>query len=296
LAEAGGEIVAVAGTSELTSLQAATRLRQFCRALPYPAESVRAMLDRCALDAVAICSPAEKHFEHLACALDANLHVFCEKPFIWAGGAPVVAQAEAMLARFASKRLVVHLNTQWIYTLSGFAALHGTEPRVESFRMLLSPPRPGIDILVEAAPHPISMLVALGATGEVRDVEAYWSQSLEELDLSFKAMTEHRSGIDAACSFRTATRQPRRAFYAINQRFVERRVDMEGYEISLRSPECSIAVVDPLRLSAEHFLARIALSDYQTQTKPIIANILMLDQLSTALQTNTSGEDDFRNP
>jgi hypothetical protein len=291
LAEAGADVVAVAGSSKHTSLESVARLRQFFPRPPYAADSVRDMLDRCALDAVAVCSPAANHFEHLALALDANLHVFCEKPFIWGGIEPLATQAEALLAHFASKQLVVHLNSQWVYTLREFASLFIAEQRVRSFRMLLSPPRPGIDIFFEAAPHPISMLVALGATGRTRDVHARWSKSLDQLGLSFNAFTEDQSDIDVSCVFRTSGCQPRRACYAINEHWVEREIEMASYKFSLRSSKRTITIADPLKVSVDHFLNRVYSGDHCGQAKVIIANVLMLDQLSTAIHISTNGKD-----
>ena len=207
LATAGMDIVAVAGTSDRTSLEAAAELNRLLGVSPYPARSPQEMIDRCLLDAVAICSPSDSHFEHLTLALDANLHVFCEKPFIWSAELAAAPQVKTILRRFAAKQLVVHLNTQWVYTLPSFMALCGSERDIQSFDMKLSPQRPGMDILCKSGPHLTSMLIALGATGEARDVSVNWSESFlttrRPIQSANKILVLHR------CVFRLCdTRMP----------------------------------------------------------------------------------------
>jgi hypothetical protein len=296
LAEAGADVVAVAGTSRATAAEAAARLRRRDGATPVAVASAAEMIKRCSLDAVAICSPTHCHAEHLALALDAGLHVFCEKPLIWDRGASALPHATEMLEAFAARERIVHLNTQWIYTLPAFRQLHPLAEHPRAFHMLMSPPVRGLSMLAESLPHPVSMLAALGATGAVSDVGGKWSAEREVLEFRFTAATTDGRSIDANCVFREVTNQPRPASYAIDGRLVDREVDLATYAICLRANGRSVALTDPVRLSVQHFLDRVDNRDYHGQTARLRAQVRMLDELVAALSGASEGGDGRRNP
>lgn len=264
--------------------------------MPYPAASVPEMIERCALDAVAICSPIRCHAEHLALALDAKLHVFCEKPLIWEDGMPMLSKARQLGKRFTANERVLHLNTQWVDTLPAFRDLHPLSARPRSFEMTMSPPVRGAAMLPEALPHPVSLLVALGATGPVSNVQSRWSQTRDALDLRFTAAAADNHQIDVSCGFRQVVTQPRDAAYAIDGCRVDREVDLATYAIRLRADGRSIDVTDPVRLSVQRFLDRVRRNDYHRHTAPLYANVQMLDELAAALSEALKDGDGGRNP
>jgi predicted dehydrogenase len=296
LSEAGAAVVAVAGTSLTTASEAAERLRASSGAAPVAAASPAEMIARCSLDAVAICSPSHGHAEQLTLALEAGLHVFCEKPLIWDDSVPSLPQATQLLEQFAARGRVVHLNTQWIYTLPSFKQLHPLADHPHSFEMTMSPPLRGPAMLPEALPHPISLLVALGATGRVSGVRGQWSPERDKLELRFTAATTDGHDIEATCAFREMKSQPRDASYAIDGRRVVREVDLSTYAIRLRANGRSIALTDPVKLSVRRFLDRVDNNDYHGQTAHLRANVRMLDEIVAALGGMTEGGDGGGNP
>lgn len=80
------EVVALASPSSAKAIAAE-------RKIPHAFTSAQAMIDGCELDAITIASPPFTHRDAVLAALDAGLHVMCEKPF-----ALNVEEAEEMVA------------------------------------------------------------------------------------------------------------------------------------------------------------------------------------------------------
>jgi len=80
------EVVALASPSSAAAIAAE-------RKIAHSFSSARAMIEGCELDAVAIASPPFAHRDDVLAALDAGLHVMCEKPF-----ALNVEEAEELVA------------------------------------------------------------------------------------------------------------------------------------------------------------------------------------------------------
>jgi predicted dehydrogenase len=80
---AGGQVVAVAGSTPAHSQQAARRLGQDCRA-----ETLDGLLESPDIDIVHVCTPNYLHASQALAAVEAGKHVICEKPL-------AVSEAEA---------------------------------------------------------------------------------------------------------------------------------------------------------------------------------------------------------
>jgi len=80
------EVVALASPSSAAAIAAE-------RKIPHAFASARAMIDGCELDAMVVSPPPFQHRDDVLAALDAGLHVICEKPF-----ALNVEEAEEMVA------------------------------------------------------------------------------------------------------------------------------------------------------------------------------------------------------
>src|SRR5512142_3049084 len=82
----------------LTSQRAAAVAHKY--AIPQVFTDYRAMIERAGLDAVVISAPDDLHHPIALAAIDAGLHVLCEKPL-----AMNAAQAREMLDRAEAKRV-----------------------------------------------------------------------------------------------------------------------------------------------------------------------------------------------
>jgi predicted dehydrogenase len=205
------------------------------------------------LDALAILSPSETHERYLAAALDAGLHVLCEKPLVW-GGAGLAARARALEQAFRAAGLGLRECCQWPHTLPAYRALHPDAGPVRSFAMRLSPashePRA---MLGDSLPHPLSLLQALAPgpaeIGEIR-FEALGPGSL-------RLACEWRTvGARVAVEIALVTRErpPREAAYAVNGRWAERRIRPDDYAFSFADGAREVPVPDPLRALLADFV------------------------------------------
>jgi hypothetical protein len=209
--------------------------------------------------------------------------VLCEKPLLWRGAR--LAQRAARLAEgFASAGLLLRESCQWPYTLPAFRALHPAVGPLEQFAMRLSPAsRDPREMLGDVLSHPLSLLQALcgEATASVEEVSTT-AQSGEVL-LRFR----YRAGAAAlACdlTLRSSDQLPRQAGYAVNGRWVERRIRPEDYAMRFEAGEREAPVADPLRALLRDFLAALPAAGVAAVPAPAIAQrMALLEQILSAL-------------
>jgi predicted dehydrogenase len=205
------------------------------------------------LDALAILSPSETHERYLEAALDARLHVLCEKPLIW-GGAGLAARARAIEARFRAAGLGLRECCQWPYTLPAYRALHPDAGPPRSFAMRLSPaslePRA---MLGDSLPHPLSLLQALApGPAEAADVR-FEALAPGALRLAF-AWQAAGARVAVEIALATKERPPREASYAVNGRWAERRIRPADYALFFADGAREVPVPDPLRALLADFV------------------------------------------
>ena len=282
LVRAGCDVCAVAAASLESGRLAAQSLAPLLGKMPQAFGSALDMLDGAGLDAVAICSPAAFHAEHLEAALDARLHVFCEKPLLLLEGRRHAEAARNLSRRFEAAGLVLHLNTQWPYTLREFHQLHGGfrpgGPR--RLTMEMAPPVGGEDLFWESVPHPVSLLIVLGGAPEPRDVRAEWSPAEDALDLDFALPGPAGGRISARLRFRVCPTQPRPAAYSIDGAAVRREVRLDPWSLRLVADRQSVPLRDPLESSVNEFVRRVLTRDLApTFRRLLLDNVVLLDAL-----------------
>ena len=305
-ASAGGEVVALVGTSpatvELARADLARRYGLQCAGYL----DVGAMLGEQALDVLAICSPPAAHRAALLAALEAGVHVLCEKPLWWeadsARRAGLAAEVEALARGFAERGRLLALNAQWPATLPTFRRLHPQAEKegVRTFRMLLSPrgDAPGQlaervrreRLVIDAAPHAISLLQALVGHGRVEaasasvpagaDASAGAGGGLAALDLSF-LWRSARLATQVELALRQCPEQPRPAGYAINGAWADREVELPSYAMSLVSregPPRRVPLPDPLDAHVADFVAGVA-AGRRTDIEGLVESLAALRDL-----------------
>ena len=96
------------------------------------------------------------------------------------------------------------------------------------------------------------------------------------LDFGFRSRTASGSPVEVEYHFVQQVSQPRHAAYEVNHRRVERRVDVDGYRISLRFRSEDRLIRDPLQSSVDDFLAKASgPSPGREQSDRILSNIRM---------------------
>jgi predicted dehydrogenase len=289
----GARVVALVGTTPATIDEARRALAERHGIEARGHASLAAALAAEAVDAVAICSPPEAHRQDLLLAADAGLHVFLEKPAVWApgleadpaGAARLAAELGAVADRLAAAGRTLHLNAQWPYTLDAyyalFPALRGRTPA--SFAMSLGPTRdPGPGMLVDSGSHPLSLLLALCGPGEARDIRVTaLDRAAGRLALAFD--WAHAGGACAATlELVTCPRPPRPASYALDGRRAERRIAEPGYTFTFADGAREVPVPDPLSASVADFV-RAARAGRPPDRARLVLGLTQLHALAAAV-------------
>jgi predicted dehydrogenase len=260
LHEAGATVAAVCASTPDSGDSAARELSAAFGQSVASFPTIEALIASRSVAAVAICTPAETHERQLALAVDAGLHTFCEKPLIWTTDPDLAERAAAIVRAFDERRVVLHHSAQWPFLLDDIEALAGA-PAVRdlrSFEMMMAPPVPGLSMFWEAAPHPVSLLVALGGSHPVTDTSASFTADRQGLEIGFRAERHHAHPMQVRMVFRAKAEQPRPASMTFDGVRIDREVlSMSPYEIALRSNDRLRPIDDPLRLSVRHFVARL---------------------------------------
>jgi predicted dehydrogenase len=206
------------------------------------------------LDAIAILSPAESHARYLEAALEAGLHVLCEKPLVW-GGARSAERAAAIEQRYREAGLGLRECCQWSYTLSAYRDLHPDVGPVRSFGMRLSPSkREPREMLGDSLSHPISLLQALvPGPAEVADVR-FPRLAPGSLRLTFDWLAPS-GAVSTTIELISREAPPREAGYGVNGRWAERRIRPDDYAFSFVDGDREVSVPDPLQELLRDFVA-----------------------------------------
>jgi hypothetical protein len=256
----GAQVTGIVGSSEQTVRDACTHFLEqgiACRGYTRLEEAIAS--EKPGL--VVIATPYSLHKEHLTIASDYARHCLCEKPLWWDNSGRYVSETSALVKRFSEQHLWLSPVTQWPYTLPTFYRLypHLRQAAVEKFSMSLTPTSQGPEMVLDAAPHVISMLHQLVGCGEVHTPLCLYRKSdLSDMELSFTF--RHRQGLTAVvCRFCNCDVRPRPAAYSINGSLAERIIALPGYEMQLKSASLAIPLEDPLSLLVSDVLSRLSL-------------------------------------
>jgi len=217
------------------------------------------------VDAVAICSPPETHFPYIAAALDAGVPVFCEKPLVWPSDHSAAA-LRAMVTELDARApgdLLIHENTQWPYTLDEYRGMTGEFAPVEvrKFACVFAPSgAEPAEMVMETASHANSLLLATGCRG-MDEVEVDYRPRAggrpAQMDVRFESRAAGGAPVAVHYRFEQCERQPRTAAYAVNGRWVWRRIGSPGYQISFEHNGRLARIGDPMEHSVEEFARNI---------------------------------------
>jgi len=298
LVAAGARVTGVVGTSAESAAAAGRELQAALGIEVRACTDVRDLLAREALDALVILSPSFSHETYLRAALDAGLHVLCEKPLVW-GGEGLARRSETLAAGFERRGLLLRENCQWPHVLPAYGELHGLPdgpPR--RFGMRLAPDSHGLEMLGDALSHPLSVLQALVPGPEPRCERPRFRASTgsggaQRIELEFV----YRTGpcaVEVEVELEQTHELPRPAALAVDGRWAERRVSMPGYTLHLTSGVRAVKVRDPLTVLIEDFVAQLrALRGGGTAAAPreIVERMRLLESLVLAYASGTERDE-----
>lgn len=242
-------------------------------------------------DVVAICSPYPAHRKHLKAAAAAGCHCLCEKPLWWEQTpTPRSEETARLVDAFAQQNRHLALVTQWPCTLPEFYRLYPEvqDESVEEFTMHMGPTSRGRDMVLDAAPHPLSLLQELLGSGVVSQARAKYLHA-DQSDLCLDFSYIHASGTTrVGCRFTATDEPPRPAAYVINGRRVDRWIQLPQYDLYLigqdgtRAQEHKIKIRDPLETLVTEFV-RNAAAGAPTDRQRLIESVVGLETLVNAV-------------
>jgi predicted dehydrogenase len=302
LVAAGARITGVVGTSAESAAAAGRDLQAALGIEVRTSRDLRDLLAREALDALVILSPSATHEAYLRAALDAGLHVLCEKPLVW-GGEGLARRSEALASGFERKGLLLRENCQWPYVLPAYQELHGLPERAPArFAMRLAPDSTGVEMLGDALSHPLSVLQALVPGPDPRAERPRFRTrpgplGATRIGLDFVYRTQ-ACAVDVEVELEQTDVLPRPASLAVDGRWAERRVSMPGYTLHLTADARAVKVRDPLTVLIEDFVAQLralrggGLAPAPPTYREIVERMRLLESLVLAYASGDQQEGD----
>lgn len=136
------------------------------------------MLEREKPDAISVCSPHRLHADHCLEALSRGVHVLCEKPLVWFGPDRLdeaLEQAQKVVNLAEERNLRFAVNTQYVAAVPHLLQIWDEKglPKIPEKVMLTMEAKvrdrdtSGVNLWVDLAPHPLSILLALFPESEL---------------------------------------------------------------------------------------------------------------------------------
>jgi hypothetical protein len=173
----GAEVVAIVGSSAATAAVTAQNLQEQFGIHAEPYTSIESMLRHQDPDLVHICTPPDKHAEHVLQAAAHRCHLLCEKPLTWDDAKPaevLLNEARQMVAKTCVPGRVTATNLQYMAAPPAYYALceqagHSVEPPHRFFMHMDSRRERNVYDVIwrELSPHALSVMVAFCGAGEV---------------------------------------------------------------------------------------------------------------------------------
>jgi hypothetical protein len=274
----GATVVSVIGTTEKTACSSSAALRQYgISAASYTDFYKMVEKERPAL--VAIASPSSTHYEYLLKCIEAGVHIFCEKPFIWDENRNMQQMLENIFSRAENKNIKVAMNCQWPFTLPYYEELCGTidKQKTDSFVMELSPICGEKEMLLDSIPHALSLLFSVFGKGEINGPGV--DLHSEKATIKF----EYLSGTNVCKVLIRLTRkeqQPRDLSFGFNNKIVKRRLDLKKYAVSFTFANRTLNIADPLELSVRDFISAVSKQqEPRIGREYIMNNTILLKQI-----------------
>jgi predicted dehydrogenase len=283
--EQGAKICGIVGTSSYSVEDTARHLQQQFGIATQGYTDLKSALEQTSPTLVVIASPTGVHRQHLETVAAFGISCLCEKPLFWDDGKTCEPdEVERLVDQFCGKGQRLQLVTQWPETLDEYYSLYPEvkDQPVKRFQMLLGPASSGINMVIDALPHVLSMVHCLTGIGEVQKVRAA-TKNPEHLTVSFEY--RHTAGcLEVAVDLIQSPESPRPAGYAINGHAVRRSIQLPEYQMIFTDESGKqVVVADPLKKLVRRTLADLE-SGQLTDKKQLIASMIDLKNLVENLQ------------
>lgn len=258
-------VISVLGTSKKTARHAITRLKRYgIHASAYI--DFDQMIEEERPDSVAIASPLATHFEYLMKSVDANLNIFCEKPFIWTNSEQVKL-IDLIFQEAEGRNLKIAMNSQWPFSIPFYETLCGSIDRkkTDTFFIHLSPMVAGKEMILDSVPHALSLLYSALGEGKITkiDIESYQNKMI--IRFTYDTNSNH---CEVLIHLEKEEQQPRSFKFGFNDKIVNRIIDLRDYDIYFKYFDKTLKVADPLELSVRDFISSV-----KTKSEPQIGKL-----------------------
>jgi hypothetical protein len=253
----GGKVISVLGTTEKTSLHACSALRKYgIEAHPYINFDEMVKTER--PEVVVIASPSSTHYEYLLKSIDSELHIFCEKPFIWGDRTNITQTVEEIFKKAGAKKLTIAMNSQWPFAINDHEKICGKVriKKKNTFSIKMAPAVSGREMIPESVPHALSLLYCLLGEGEIEDLK-FESGGARELSIRFTYLFGTKT-CDVFIQLAYQETQPRDFSFGLNGQIVSRSLDLENYAIYFNYGNKKLRIMDPLESSVKNFMEAVA--------------------------------------
>lgn len=266
-------VISVLGTTNKTARHASTRLKRYgIQASAYI--DFYHMIEEERPDTVVIASPLPTHFEYLIKSVDANLNIFCEKPFIWNNN-DQQKLIDFIFQKAEGRNLNIAMNSQWSFSIPYYETLCGSIDRrkIDTFFIHLSPMVAGKEMILDSVPHALSILYFALGEGKITktDIESYENKMI----IRFIYHTNNNN-CEVLINLEREEQQPRSFKFGFNDKIVYRVLDLKDYDIYFKYSDRTLKVADPLELSVKDFISSV-----KTKREPQIgkAHIIATDYM-----------------
>ncbi len=239
--QAGHDVCAVLTSNPQSAQAAAANLVQYgIKAHPF-SDAVQ-LFHQAKPDIAVIASPTSTHSQMLKAA--SGCHIFCEKPFIW--GPKMLTELEEIFKQPGT----IAMNSQWPFSLPLYERLCGMPEKIEKFQIRLSPIVDGRAMILDSAPHALSLLYAACGEGELSNINIDYRPGRMLIKFNYGTC-------DSTIELVQTPNQPRPFSYGFNDQVISREIDTRDYSISFRHADKILPIEDPLKLCIEDFIEAI---------------------------------------
>ncbi|MCS7263605.1 MAG: Gfo/Idh/MocA family oxidoreductase [Armatimonadetes bacterium] len=152
-------------------------------------------------DVVSICSPHHLHAEHSFVAIDFGVHILCEKPLVWFGQDKLdeaIEQSEKVVNAAKERGLKFAVNTQYVAAVSHLLEIftkQGLPQKPSKVALTMEAKtrerdKSGVNLWIDLAPHPLSVLLALFPKAELDLTDAVFEEGEDYLVAHFALKNE----------------------------------------------------------------------------------------------------------
>lgn len=267
---AGCEVVAILGSSKEKAINTSNVLKKEFGIQANSYYELETLLENEELDAVSICVPSELHSKHVRICLENDLHVLCEKPFIYNHS---ISYPEAKnLCSFARlKGKILTVNTQWPSVFSKIKDYYGKE-KIKKFFISMEPS--GIareNLIIECIPHFNSMLLKLFNKIKPKNINFSSGKDYERINFNY---LNNKEKCKIEYLFKKRDIKPSKISFSINNHHFYREIKGDNKQYLVYNGKESFEIEDPLKVSIRSFVNAV-----NKQSQPLISETEALENV-----------------